>query len=248
MAPTRYPGEEVSADPLGAPLDYPFSGKSAPNRFLKAAMAERLSSWSPTDVPARGIPSPELINAYRRWGEGGFGTILTGNTMIDYENLEAAGNPILPRDATFSGPRFDAFREMAHAAKSGGGLVLVQLSHPGRQVGATLQKHPISASDVQLEPRMGIEFAKPRPATEEDLRDVIESFAHAAEFASKAGYDGVQLHGAQYVSHPMLLGCDDAYGLCQVAIFSVNSSPQPRTIALISMAGRWRIARVSSLK
>lgn len=34
MAPTaRYESENVSAAPLGKPLDFPFSGKTAPNRL-----------------------------------------------------------------------------------------------------------------------------------------------------------------------------------------------------------------------
>lgn len=43
---------------------------------------------------------------------------------------------------------------------------------------------------------MGMTFAKPRAATEEDIKNVIEGFAHAAEYLEKAGYDGIQLHGA----------------------------------------------------
>lgn len=55
-------------------------------------MTERLSSWDPNpeNLEARGIPSPELINVYRRWGEGGCGHILTGNLMVGYDQLEAA--------------------------------------------------------------------------------------------------------------------------------------------------------------
>jgi 2,4-dienoyl-CoA reductase-like NADH-dependent reductase (Old Yellow Enzyme family) len=43
---------------------------------------------------------------------------------------------------------------------------------------------------------MGMKFAKPRAATQEDINQVIEGFAHSAEFLEKAGYDGIQLHGA----------------------------------------------------
>lgn len=39
-------------------------------------------------------------------------------------------------------------------------------------------------------------FAKPRAATEEDIKHVIEGFAHSAEYLEKAGYDGIELHGA----------------------------------------------------
>jgi 2,4-dienoyl-CoA reductase-like NADH-dependent reductase (Old Yellow Enzyme family) len=147
MAPERYQSDNVDASPLGKPLKFEFSGRTAKNRFLKAAMTERISSWDPKDVKARGIPSKNLINVYKRWGEGGFGQILTGNIMIEYDQLEAMGNPIIPRDAEFSGPRFEAFKE----SKAHGSLIVGQVSHPGRQVENRIQKNPISASDVQLE-------------------------------------------------------------------------------------------------
>ena len=198
MAQIRYESDGVSPAPLGQPLHFDFSGKTAKNRFMKAAMTERLSSWDPANLSACGVPSEELINVYRRWGEGGFGVILSGNAMIDYVQLEAPGNLIIPRDAPFSGERFEAFKEMAKQAKAHGSLFLIQLSHPGRQVSSNVNPNPISASDVQLEGTvLGKAFAKPRPMEQKDICDVIKGFAHAAEYVYKAGGDGVELHGAQ---------------------------------------------------
>ncbi|KAH0439145.1 hypothetical protein CcaCcLH18_02940 [Colletotrichum camelliae] len=197
MSPTRYPTEAADPSPLAAPLPLPFSGKTAPNRFLKGAMTERLSTWDPAVPSNRGVPTPELANVYRRWGEGGSGLILTGNVMLDYDQLEAAGNPIIPPAAPFSGERFEGFRKVAEAAKKHGSLVHAQLSHPGRQVASNINPHPISASDVQLEGEvMGMTFGKPRAMGPEDFEKVIGGFAHAAEYCYKAGFDGVQLHGA----------------------------------------------------
>jgi len=113
-------------------------------------MTERISSWDPKNLEARGIPSKNLINVYKRWGEGAIGVILTGNIMFEYDHLEAAGNPIIPRTAPFSGERFEAFKGMATQAKKHGCLIVGQVSHPGRQVAENIQKHPVSASDVHL--------------------------------------------------------------------------------------------------
>ncbi|KAI0391954.1 NADH:flavin oxidoreductase/NADH oxidase [Xylariaceae sp. FL0594] len=197
MYPKRFPAPDVDPAPLGEPLHFEFSGRTAPNRFLKGAMTERLSSWDPKDLPKRGVPSKELINAYRRWGEGGIGLILTGNFMIYYDQLEAPGNPIIPRDAPFSGERFERFKELATQGKAHGSLIVAQVSHPGRQVAEFVQPHPISASDVQLEgPVFGLTFGKPRAMEKSDIKEVVDGFAHAAEYLHKAGYDGIQLHGA----------------------------------------------------
>jgi 2,4-dienoyl-CoA reductase-like NADH-dependent reductase (Old Yellow Enzyme family) len=198
MTPKRIPAPDVDPSPLGQPLHFDFSGKTAPNRFLKAAMTERLSSWDPKDFQKRGIPSKELVNVYWRWGEGGLGVILTGNVMLYYDQLEAPGNPIIPKDAPFSGERFERFKDIAVKSKAHGSLIVAQLSHPGRQVPELVQPHPISASDVQLEGKvMGMTFGKPRAMDKSDIKDVVEGFAYAAEYLHKAGYDGVQLHGAQ---------------------------------------------------
>ncbi|OCK80979.1 FMN-linked oxidoreductase [Lepidopterella palustris CBS 459.81] len=196
MAPSRYESKPADASALGQPLHFTFANRTAPNRFLKASMTERLSSWSPTDYSARGIPSPEVINVYRRWGEGGIGLILTGNIMIEFDQLEAAGNPIIPRTEGFSGKRFEAFKEMGRMAKKEGSLIVGQVSHPGRQCESRIQKDPVSASDVQLGDVMGMSFNKPHPASEEEIQRVIDGFAHAAEYLEKAGYDGIELHGA----------------------------------------------------
>lgn len=196
---TRYTSEDLSPEPLGKPMHFEFANRTATNRFLKAAMTERLSSWDPQDFPKRGIPSDNLINVYKRWGEGGFGMILTGNIMIAYDQLEAPGNPIIPPEAKAEAgdARFDAFKKMADASKAHGSLVVGQVSHPGRQVEQRLQSDPVSASDIQLTAElMGMKFAKPHAASLDEIKSIKKQFVHAAEYLHKAGYDGIQLHGA----------------------------------------------------
>jgi 2,4-dienoyl-CoA reductase-like NADH-dependent reductase (Old Yellow Enzyme family) len=61
-------------------------------------MTERLCHRSNENITRHGVPSPELINFYRRWGEGGIGVIVQGNTMIQYCAVEALGSPILCDD------------------------------------------------------------------------------------------------------------------------------------------------------
>lgn len=197
--PERYESADVDASPLGRPLEFAFSGKTASNRFLKGAMTERLSSWDPKNYEARGIPSSNLINVYKRWGEGGIGLILTGNIMIEYDQLEAAGNPIVPRGAqpTPGDKRFEAFRELGKQAKAHGSLLVAQVSHPGRQCESKIQKDPISASDVHLTADvLGMTFNKPHAASQQEIANVIEGFANAAHYLEAAGYDGIELHGA----------------------------------------------------
>lgn len=193
----RLQSEAADISRLAEPLHFHFSNRSAPNRFMKAAMAERLASWDPVNLEARGIPSSNLVNVYRRWGEGGFGLILTGNVMLDYDQLVEPGDAVIPHGAPLSGPRFDAFRDMASAGKAHGSLMVAQVSHPGRQTPETVNDKPISASDVQLEGDIfGMRFAKPRGATKGEIKEIVNWFTHAAVFLHEAGFDGIQLHGA----------------------------------------------------
>ncbi|KAI9838373.1 MAG: hypothetical protein M1819_005641 [Sarea resinae] len=197
MPSPRYESEAVDPAPLGQPLKFEFSGRSTINRFLNGAMSEGLSSWDPVNLKARGIPSKELVNLYKRWGEGEQGVILSGNIMIDYDQLEGPGNAIIPPGAPFSGERFERFTAIGTEAKKHGSLILGQVSHPGRQVADKVNSHPISASDVQLEKVvMGLTFAKPHAASQEEINGVVEGFFHAAEYLWKAGWDGIEIHGA----------------------------------------------------
>ncbi|KAL5610593.1 hypothetical protein FOBRF1_006710 [Fusarium oxysporum] len=197
MTPSRYGSEIVDPAPLLQPLEYVFSGRKAPNRLLKAAMSEKLATWDPQDVSARGYPTRELITLYRNWGAGGWGSILTSNIIIDGLNLEAPGNLIIPAEEAFEGRRFEGYKELATEAKKNGSLLIAQVSHAGRQVEEWIQPNPISASDVQLvSSTPGKTYAVPKSATKEDIATVINGFAHAAEFLEKAGFDGIELHGA----------------------------------------------------
>jgi 2,4-dienoyl-CoA reductase-like NADH-dependent reductase (Old Yellow Enzyme family) len=72
-----------------------------------------------------------------------------------------------------------------------------QVSHPGRQTPEDIQPSPISASSVQLiAPHMHKTYAVPRAATLEEIDSVVESFAYAAEYLDRAGFDGIMLHAA----------------------------------------------------
>ncbi|KNG89829.1 hypothetical protein ANOM_002849 [Aspergillus nomiae NRRL 13137] len=190
-------GQPVDASPLGRPLEFPFSGRAARNRFLKGAMSERLSSWSEDNLSARGIPSQTLVETYSTWGQGEIGLILTGNVMIHPQQLETEGNLIIPADSPFEGERFEQYQKLAAGATAKGSLIVAQVSHPGRQTPYHLQPHPISASEIQLAGEvLGNTYGVPRAANDDDIRQVIEGFAHAAEFLDKAGFDGIQLHAA----------------------------------------------------
>lgn len=57
---------EADVSRLAQPLSLGQFSKTAPNRLVKSAMSEGLSTWDVNDLQARGIPTDELIELYRR--------------------------------------------------------------------------------------------------------------------------------------------------------------------------------------
>ncbi|KAI1814446.1 NADH:flavin oxidoreductase/NADH oxidase-like protein [Poronia punctata] len=197
MPVKRYESDPADVSRLAQPLEFEFSGRTAKNRFFKAAMAEGLASWHATDVQARGIPTKELVELYRRWGENEWGVITTGNIDIEFERLNGVGDMIVTPECPKSGPRFEAFKELASGAKANGSLLVAQVTHPGRQLSARIHKDTISPSGLKESvPKLSEAYAVPREATKDDIARLIDGFSHAAEYLQEAGFDGIELHGA----------------------------------------------------
>ncbi|KAK6047838.1 oxidoreductase, FAD/FMN-binding protein [Cooperia oncophora] len=184
----RLPAESVDVSILGEQLKFR-NGRTAKNRFLKAALTERISTWDPNDLKKTGIPTESLVNLYDRWGHGGFGMILTGNICVDPFNLESAGNVVFSKEN--DSPQL---REMASQVSDSNAAGW----SAGRQTPASVNPRPFSCSDVQLEAkRRFMGFGKPVPLTEEQVKtEVVDRFVYAAKLAYEQGFDGVQLHGA----------------------------------------------------
>jgi 2,4-dienoyl-CoA reductase-like NADH-dependent reductase (Old Yellow Enzyme family) len=66
------------------PLDLP-SAVRLPNRIAKAALSEALGDGDNS-------PDDRIVTLYRRWAQGGYGLLITGNIMIDRAHLGEPGN------------------------------------------------------------------------------------------------------------------------------------------------------------
>lgn len=166
---------------ISKPLDLP-CGIRLENRLSKSAMTEALADSKDTSTIAHQA-------LYKRWSEGGLAVQLTGNVMVDRRYLERPGNVVIEDERAL-----DALKQWADAAKSGGSQVWMQISHPGRQCPIVVNSRPLSPSTQKLH-LLGL-FGKPKEMTERDIEDAIQRYARTAEIARKAGFDGVQIHGA----------------------------------------------------
>ena len=157
-------------------------GVTIPNRIVKSAMSEN-------NADKGGRPSDRIIKLYEKWGEGGTGILISGNVMMDINGLNEPRNVVV-EDETYMAE----LKAWGDAAQKHGSHLWMQINHSGRQSPKKLNKDVVSASDVQL-PMKAI-FPKPRPMTEEEIWKAIDGFGDCALVAKKAGWKGVQIHGA----------------------------------------------------
>jgi 2,4-dienoyl-CoA reductase-like NADH-dependent reductase (Old Yellow Enzyme family) len=160
------------------------NGITIQNRLVKSALSEALGDFN-------GKPTKELIQLYRTWAQAGAGILITGNVMIDARALGEPGNVIVEDEKHFA-----ALQQWASTAKSGGSEIWMQINHPGKQAIRGLNKETVSPSAVPFGSKMAAIFATPRELTHEEIEDLIQRYATTAEIAKKAGFTGVQLHGA----------------------------------------------------
>src|SRR5690554_2993815 len=60
----------------------------------------------------------------------------------------------------------------------------------------SLTKDPVAPSAIPFKPAMQKFFATPRALEETEIQDIITRFGKSAAIAEKAGFTGVQIHGA----------------------------------------------------
>ncbi|MEU7296279.1 alkene reductase [Streptomyces exfoliatus] len=115
---------------------------------------------------------------------------------------QGQGYPFTP--GLHSREQIAAWREVTDAVHERGGKIFAQLMHAGRISHPVVLPdglHPVAPSAVapagQLFAGTGlIDFVAPRELTADEVPEAIAGFAAAARNAVEAGFDGVEIHGA----------------------------------------------------
>lgn len=186
----------------------PFSlnnGVTIKNRLMKSAMSEALGTWDNN-------MTQQMVRLYDRWAKGGTGLLVTGNVMIDRRALGEPGNVAVEDERDLS-----MLKEWAQAGTQNGTHLWMQINHPGKQVMKTLVKDPVGPSAIPFRKDLQSMFATPRALEESEITDIITRFGNTADIAKKAGFTGVQIHGAHgYLVSQFLSGHhnqrDDKWG------------------------------------
>jgi len=154
-------------------------------------------------------PDGRLSAEEQRWltmrAQGGFGIVSTCAAHV-----QAIGQGFPGQLGVFSEQHVEGLSGLARALVGDGAVALVQLHHAGiRAPKALTLETPVGPSE---DAKTGA-----RALSTAEVEQLIEDFAEAAKRAERAGFDGVELHGAHgYLLCLFLSGQynrrDDAYG------------------------------------
>jgi N-ethylmaleimide reductase len=144
------------------------------------------------------LPNPLMAEYYAQ--RSSVGLIITEGTSPSPNGL---GYPRIP--GIFSAPQIAGWKAIADAAHAGGAKIFMQFMHCGR-IAHPLNLPPgarvlgpsavAAAGDMYTDAEGMKQNAMPQAMTEADIRTAIEEYAQAANNAMAAGFDGVELHGA----------------------------------------------------
>jgi 2,4-dienoyl-CoA reductase-like NADH-dependent reductase (Old Yellow Enzyme family) len=165
-----------------------FGSIALPNRIVMAPMTRSRAGREAT--------ANELMADYYAQ-RASAGLIISEATGISREGLGWPGAPGLWNDAQVEG-----WKKVTEAVHRKGGRIVAQLWHMGRLVHPDLGgAQPVSSSAVAAPDYARTYNGKkphvePRRATKDDIARIVGDYAAAARNAVEAGFDGVQVHGA----------------------------------------------------
>lgn len=157
----------------------------APNRILMAPLTR-------TRATAEHVPVPMMAEYYRQRASAGL--IISEAVGISRRGLGQPGAP-----GIWTAEQQEAWKPITEAVHEAGGRIVMQLWHQGRLARPkTIGMTPLSASATRA-PYHNPEknpYGMAEAATLDDIRQAIDEYGAAARAAIAAGFDGVQVHGA----------------------------------------------------
>lgn len=185
------------------------SGRNLKNRIALAPMTRLRAEKD-------GRATPTISEFYRQ--RAGFGLIITEGI---YPNQAAKGYSYQPGLATDA--HEESWAEVVDEVHKAGGVIAAQIMPAGRAaLSSVTGLRPVGPSAIAIPgegygPEGKVEYEVPKELTVDDIAEEIEFSGRAAERAIRAGFDFVEIHGANgYLPHQFLASSanqrDDSYG------------------------------------
>ncbi|MBB6240347.1 2,4-dienoyl-CoA reductase-like NADH-dependent reductase (Old Yellow Enzyme family) [Pedobacter sp. AK013] len=162
------------------------NGIKTKNRIAMAPM----TTWASNDDYT--VSNDEIKHYEAR--SGNVGLVITGCTRVMADGI-GFNNEYASYDDSF----LPSLKKLAAAAKKGGSPAILQIYHAGNKAVLDLIPDgiPVSASPIALAPSMfyagGVVS---RELSHEEILEMIKAFGETTHRAIKAGFDGIELHGA----------------------------------------------------
>jgi N-ethylmaleimide reductase len=144
------------------------------------------------------VPTDLMVKYYSQRASAGL--IVTEATQISPQGIGYVHTP-----GIYSKEQVEGWRKVTRAVHQAGGRIFLQLWHVGRISNRTLQPDnqlPVAPSAIAPEGQsMALDYSMvnyeaPRALETREIAGIVEDYRKAAENAKEAGFDGVELHGA----------------------------------------------------
>ncbi|PZV09145.1 MAG: alkene reductase [Leptolyngbya sp.] len=161
-----------------------------PNRIVMAPLTRNRAGEG-------NVPQPLNVTYYEQRASAGL--IITEASQISPQGMGYAATP-----GIHSAEQIAGWQHITQAVHAKGGLIFLQMWHVGRISHPSLQPDgatPVAPSAIQPKgDAMTYEgmqrFVTPRALELEEIPGIVEQYRQAAKHALEAGFDGVEVHGA----------------------------------------------------
>lgn len=188
-----------------------------PNRVVMAPMTRCRADHRDA------VPNDLIVEYYRQRASAGL--IISEGVPVSDRARGYLNTPALWNEAQAAG-----WKRVTDAVHGAGGRIFAQLWHCGRVAHEALHADGSAPAGVSIRPAatqtmipgpdgkpLAADCGQPQALSPQEIRGVVADFAHAARLAMQAGFDGVEIHGANgYLLDqfrcPALNTRNDAYG------------------------------------
>jgi len=176
-------------DPLFTPVSV--GSLDLPNRIIMAPLTR-------CRADAAHVPTDLMVEYYAQRASAGL--IVAEATMAMEGNSAFGGR----EPGIYSPAQVTAWKKVTDTVHAKGGRIVLQLWHGGRACHPYFNRgaQPVAPSPLRIEndethtPEGKKPYVVPRELRDDELPGIVVGFRHAAENAKAAGFDGVEVHGA----------------------------------------------------
>ncbi|MDZ7919684.1 alkene reductase [Rhodoferax sp.] len=181
-----------------------------PNRFVLAPLTR-------TRAGTEHLPNDLMAEYYAQRASGGL--LITECTMVTEGTSAFVAEP-----GVYSAEQIEGWKKTTAAVHAKGGRIFMQIWHAGRAAHPDINggQRTVSSSATAIEgeihtPAGKVPHAVPHSLSTDEIATIVAAFAQGAKNAIEAGFDGVEVHGANgYLIDQFLRdGCNqrtDGYG------------------------------------